>query len=79
MNIRVCYANGMELIRYQKRYRIRRAVPGANSLEVTFPFEMVDRKARELGIPLETFLETYSVIAEYDRDTVVYRMELTPK
>ena len=68
----------MKLSGYQKRYRIRRAVPGANSLEVTFPFEIVERKARELGITLDDFLLQYSVIAEYDHDSVVYSISLTP-
>lgn len=69
----------MELTGYQKRYRIRRAVPGANSLEVTFPFEVIDRKARELGLEINAFLDTYSVIAEYDHDKVLYTISLTPK
>lgn len=69
----------MELIGYQKRYRIRRAVPGANSLEVTFPFEVVDLKARELGLSLEEFLATYSVIAEYNNAIVTYTLSLTPQ
>ena len=69
----------MELTGYQKRYRIRRAVPGANSLEVTFPFEMVDRQARALGISIDDFLSTYSVIAEYDHQEVRYTISITPK
>ncbi len=68
----------MEQIGYQKRYRIRRAIPGANSLEVTFPFKVVDRKARELGISLTDFLATYSVIANYNHDSVTYSISLTP-
>lgn len=69
----------MELTGYQKRYRIRRAVPGKDSLEVTFPYEVIDRKARELGIPVDDFLATYSVIAEYDNDIVKYTLTETPK
>ena len=69
----------MELTGYQKRYRIRRAVPGANSLEVTFPFDVVDRKARELGMSVDEVLETYSVIAEYNHNEVRYTISLTPK
>ncbi len=68
----------MELTGFQKRYRIRQAIPGANSLEVTIPFEFVDRKAREAGLSLDDFLKTYSVIADYDQDTVKYTIELTP-
>ena len=68
----------MELTGYQKHYRIRRAVPGANSLEVTFPFEVVDRKARELRLSLDDFLSLYSVIAEYDHESVKYTISLTP-
>ena len=68
----------MELTGFQKRYRIRHAIPGVNSLEVTFPFEVADRKARELGISLDEFLATYSVIADYDHDCVKYSISLTP-
>ena len=68
----------MELTGYQKRYRIRRAIPSANSLEVTFPFDVVERYARQLGISIDDFLATYSVIAEYDHQEVKYTISLTP-
>lgn len=68
----------MELTGFQKRYRIRRAIPNINSVEVTFPFEVIDRKARELGISVDNLLSTYSVVADYDHDTVKYTLDLTP-
>ena len=32
-----------ELIGYRRAYRLRNAVPGRKSLEVTFPYEVVER------------------------------------
>jgi hypothetical protein len=32
-----------ELIGYRKTYRLRTAVPGRKSVEVTFPYEVVER------------------------------------
>ena len=69
----------MGLIDYQKRYRIRRAVSkDVDRLEVTFPYEVIDRKARELGLSVDDFLSSYSAVAEYDDDVVRYTLELTP-
>ncbi len=69
----------MNLTGYQKRYRIRRAVSKeVDSLEVTFPFEVVERKARELGMSVDDFLTVYSAIAEYDNDVVRYTLVETP-
>ncbi len=68
----------MELTGFQKRYRVRRAAAGSSSLEVTFPQEVVERKAREVGLSIDDFLKAYSAIADYDQDRVIYTLSLTP-
>ena len=69
----------MELTGYQKRYHIRRAVPGTKSLIVAFPYEVVERKARELNMSVDDFLESYSAIVEYDHDFIHYTLTNTPE
>lgn len=53
-------------IGYWKEYRLRRAVQGKDSLEVTFPYEVVDKEARTRGITVEEFISQFMVRAEYD-------------
>lgn len=66
----------MERIGYQKTYRLRMAVPGRKSIEVTFPYEVVDKEARSRGLEVPEFLNKFSVIAEYNNfDGVHYTFE----
>jgi hypothetical protein len=37
-----------------------------NSIQVTFPFEVVEREARAKGLTVDKFLEKYGVVAEYN-------------
>lgn len=61
---------------YQKKYRVRMAIPGRNSTEVTFPFEVVEKEARAKGMSVEKFLSRHYVVAEYDNfDGVIYRFQ----
>lgn len=55
-----------EPIGYRKFYLIRKQIPGRDSLEVTFPREVVDKEARQVGIGIEEFLEQYMVVCEYN-------------
>lgn len=56
-----------EQIGYRKAYRLRTAIPGKKSIEVTFPYEVVEREARGRRITLvEEFLGCFQAIAEYD-------------
>lgn len=65
-----------KLIGYRKAYRLRNAVPGRKSLEVTFPYEVVEREARSKGLTVDEFLNRYQTVCEYDNfEGVVYRFE----
>jgi hypothetical protein len=65
-----------ELIGYRKAYRLRTAVPGRKSIEVTFPYEVVEREARSRGLTIGEFLKRFQAIVEYDNfDGVIYRFE----
>lgn len=69
-----------ELIGYQKVYRLRIAVPGRKSIEVTFPYEVVEKEARTKGITIGEFLSRYQAVAEYDSfEGVIYRFQKIPK
>ena len=68
-----------ELIGYRKTYRLRTAVPGKKSVEVTFPYEVVEREARARGLTIDEFLRRFHAIAEFDNfDGVIYRFEQIP-
>lgn len=60
----------------RKNYKLRMAQPGAKTIEVTFPYEIVDREARKREITIPEFLDQYIVIAHYDNfDGVFYTFE----
>lgn len=48
---------------YQKRYRLR---PIGRGISISIPKELVERKARELGITIEELIEKYGVVMMYD-------------
>jgi len=65
---------------YQKTYRLRIAVPGRKSIEVTFPYEVVEKEARGKGLTIHEFLNRFQVIAEYDNfEGVIYKFQEIPK
>ena len=65
-----------ELIGYRRTYRLRTAVPGRKSIEVTFPYEVVDKEARSKGLTVDEFLNRFQAICEYDNfEGVVYKFE----
>jgi len=60
----------------RRPYRLRVAVPGAKSVEVTFPYEVVEREARRHGLTVAQFLKAFIAIAHYDNfDGVFYSFE----
>ena len=65
-----------EQIGYRKAYRLRTAVPGRKSIEVTFPYEVVEKEARSKGLTVDEFLNRFQAVCEYDNfDGVIYRFE----
>lgn len=69
-----------ELIGYQKVYRLRIAVPGRKSIEVTFPYEVVEKEARTKGLTIGEFLSRYQAVAEYDSfEGVLYKFQEIPQ
>lgn len=54
-----------EEVIYQKVYSIRRAIPGAKTVEVTFPFEVIEQESRIRGITVDEFIKQFKVIAQY--------------
>ena len=62
-----------ELIGYRKTYRLRTAVPGRKCIEVTFPYEVVEKEARTRDLAIEEFLNRFQAVVEYDSfDGVIY-------
>ena len=67
-------------IGYRKFYRLRTAVPGRKSLEVTFPYEVVEKEARSRDLTIDEFLNRFLAVVEYDNfDGVIYRFQEIPK
>lgn len=56
---------------HRKVYALRRAVTQSKSLEVTFPYQLIDREARKLGITIEQFLHGFNVCCEFDDSSTV--------
>lgn len=55
-----------EEIGYRKSYRLRTAVPGRKCIQVTFPYEVVEREARTRALTISEFLNRFQAIAEFD-------------
>ena len=69
-----------EQVGYRKTYRLRTAVPGRKSIEVTFPYEVVEKEARSKGLTISEFLNRFQAIAEYNNfDGVIYRFQEIPR
>lgn len=63
-------------IGYRKTYRLRNAIPNKKSIEVTFPYEVVERAAAIAGITVQEFIRNHIVIAEYNGfDGVIYKFK----
>jgi len=68
-----------EKIGYRKTYRLRTAVPGKKCIEVTFPYEVVEKEARSKGLTIDEFLNRFQAIVEYDNfEGVIYRFQEIP-
>lgn len=64
---------------YRRRYRLRAAVSGRNCLQVTFPYEVLEREARTGGLSVGEFIHQFQAVAHYDGfDSVYYTLESVP-
>ena len=61
----------MDDVGYKKTYRLRCAVPNAKSIEVTFPYEVVERQATMHHMTVEEFIKNFEVVAEYNNSNGV--------
>ena len=61
---------------YKKPYKLRTVGKKETSYEVSFPPEVIERKARELGLTPGEFIEQYRAVAYYNAfDGVFYKFE----
>jgi hypothetical protein len=62
---------------YRKTYKLRLAQANRfKSIEVTFPYEVVDKEARKRGITVEEFIKLFQVVAQFNGfDGVMYHFE----
>jgi hypothetical protein len=51
---------------FRKFYHFRRIMKNKNSIQVTFPYEVVEREARAKGLSVANFIEKYGVTVEYN-------------
>jgi hypothetical protein len=51
-------------------------VPGRKSIEVTFPYDVVEKEARSKGLTVDEFLSHFQAVCEYDNfEGVVYKLQ----
>ena len=51
---------------YKKEYRLKVLMAGRKSINVTMPYEVIQREAEKRGITIAEFIEQYRAIAEYN-------------
>lgn len=56
---------------FRRSYHFRRIMKNKNSIQVTFPFEVIEREARTYGISVDQFLEKFCAVAEFNGGSVV--------
>jgi len=55
-----------EELGYRREYTLRRANPSRHrTLEVTFPYEVVDREARKKNMSVDDFIKRFGVTVEW--------------
>ena len=66
-----------EIEGYRKVYNIRLAQGDRKkSVEVTFPYEVIEREARKRGLTIEQFVEKFQTVATYNNFSgVLYTFE----
>lgn len=59
---------------YRLRYNQRNVTKG--SIEVTFPFQVVDKEARKHNLPVDEFIKKFQVVAHFNGvEGVLYTFE----
>lgn len=58
---------------FHKYYNLRRPVPDQRSMEVMFPFEVIELAAQRRDMTVDEFLKKYQTDVEFDTsETVTY-------
>jgi hypothetical protein len=70
----------MPIEAYRKTYKLRLAQGNkVKTIEVTFPYEVIDKEARKHGITVEEFIKRFQAIAQFNNfDGVIYHFEEMP-
>jgi len=55
-----------KLIAYELSFKLRRAQSKKKSLEVTFPYNVVEKEAKLHGLTVNEFIKEYEVVAQYN-------------
>ena len=59
-----------------KKYKLRRAFPASNTVEVSVPRDFIRKLARKAGISYGEFIEQYRAVVYYGGgDELLYRFE----
>ena len=51
---------------YKKEYRLKVLVAGRKSINVTIPYEVIQRESEKRDLTVEQFIDIYVAVAEYD-------------
>jgi hypothetical protein len=70
----------MQIDAYRKTYRLRLAQgKDRKSIEVTFPYEVIDKESRKRGLSVDEFIEKFHAVASFNGfDGVAYTFEEIP-
>lgn len=52
-------------VAFRKIYRLRQPNPGSKAVEVSFPWEVLEREARSRSLSVTEFIQRFVVAAEY--------------
>ena len=71
----------VEIDAYRKTYRLRLAQGNRkNSIEVTFPYQVVEKEARKHNLTVDEFILKYQAVALFNGfDGVNYQFEEIPQ
>jgi hypothetical protein len=68
---------------YRKTYKLRLAQgkqSDRKSIEVTIPYEVIEKEARKRGLTIEEFIKKFQAVAQYNSfEGVLYNFEEIPR